>query len=220
MESVLLTRAAPFKAAFRACSHMQRETSKQELLDKFSQYGEIDECNYLNDTNKPRGFAFITFKEMSSMEKALIVRQVFHGRSVDCKRAQSKEEHAMSMQANHNGMRGPGMHGYGPGGPLGMGPGAGGPMPRGGPGGGAGGYGSYSPDGKYQAGMSGGYGPGGPGGGYGGGGGGYDPYAGGYGGWGGGYGGYGGYEGGGAYPPGDGWQGASTKSYQDIHHYK
>lgn len=208
---------------------MQRETTKEELEETFAQYGAIEECNFVNDSSRgPRGFGFVTYRETSSTEKALIVRQVFNGRVVDCKRAQSKEDHEMTMHSQYNGgNRGPnGMHGGGPGGPggpmnQGMGPGAGGPMPRQAQGGG-GGYGSYTPDGKYQASMSqGGFGQGAPNGGYGGGpggagggpggaGGGYDPYAGGYGG---GYGGggYGGYEGQG-YPPADAWQGTLNTS--------
>lgn len=193
---------------------MQTETTQAELEQKFSEYGPLDNINYVNKDKGARGFAFVTFQQTSSMEKALIVRQIFHGRTVDCKRAQSKEDHEMQSQ-NQGAVRGPpgGMPGRGPGGPGGaggMGPGAGGPMPRHS----QGGYGSYSPDGRYQ----GGYGPGAPGGGYGGYGGGpygppggFDPYAG-YGGpWGaGGYGGYGGGPPG--FPPADAWGGAASTS--------
>ena len=116
---------------------VQRETTQDQVLQRFSEYGTIGECNVVSDSAKgPRGFAFVTFHEQASMEKALIVKHIFHGRTVECKRAVSKEDHEASAAAGAGTAEGAAG--------AAQGGGAGGPAPRGIA------Y-SYSPDGKYQA---------------------------------------------------------------------
>jgi hypothetical protein len=84
---------------------LQRQTTKSELWQRFSEYGTIEECSVGSDAVKgPRGFAFVTFHEQASMEKVLIVRHAFHGCFVECKRAMSKEDHGM-VTASAAGMR-------------------------------------------------------------------------------------------------------------------
>ena len=67
---------------------------ESELLDYFSSFGKIDKVDIIKDksTNIPRGFAFIYFKERSSMNRALEKTHYLDGRRTDCKEALNKED--------------------------------------------------------------------------------------------------------------------------------
>ncbi|KAL6464738.1 hypothetical protein MHYP_G00270550 [Metynnis hypsauchen] len=180
---------------------IKEDTDEEHLRDYFSQFGKIEEVNIMTEKNsdKRRGFAFITFDDHDAVDR--IVIQKYHtvnGHNCEVRKALSREEmNRISM--NPRGGRGGGGNFGGRGGGYG-----------GGYGGGRGGYGSgdgygngYGGNGGYGGGGPGyggnrGYGGGGGGGGGGGygnqggggyGGGGYDNYNGGGGGGGGNFGG-------------------------------
>ncbi|XP_026076624.1 heterogeneous nuclear ribonucleoprotein A1-like isoform X3 [Carassius auratus] len=147
---------------------IKEDTDEEHLREYFSQFGKIEEVNIMTEKNsdKRRGFAFITFDDHDAVDR--IVIQKYHtvnGHNCEVRKALSREE-MNRVSVNQ----------------------------RGGYGGGRGGYGGG--DGYNGYGGNGGYGGGGPnyGGnrGYGGGGGGGG--GGGYGNQGGGYGGGGGYD--------------------------
>ncbi|XP_017306326.1 heterogeneous nuclear ribonucleoprotein A1a [Ictalurus punctatus] len=172
---------------------IKEDTDEEHLRDYFIQFGKIEEVNIMTEKNsdKRRGFAFVTFDDHDSVDR--IVIQKYHtvnGHNCEVRKALSREEmNRVSM--NNRGGRGGGGGNFG-----GRGGGGGGGGYGGGYGGG--GRGGYGDGDGY--GGNGGYGGGGPGyggnRGYGGGGGsGYGNQGGGSGGYGGG--GYDNYNGGG-----------------------
>ncbi|KAI4894002.1 hypothetical protein NFI96_017426, partial [Prochilodus magdalenae] len=207
---------------------IKEDTDEEHLRDYFSQFGKIEEVNIMTEKNsdKRRGFAFITFDDHDAVDR--IVIQKYHtvnGHNCEVRKALSREEmNRISM--NPRGGRGGGGNFGGRGGGYGGGYGGG----RGGYGGGDGygnGYGGNG-DGGYGGGGPGyggnrGYGGGGGGGGGGGygnqggggyGGGGYDNYNGGGGG-GGNFGGgnFGGGGGGGDYNDFGNYNNQSSSNY-------
>ncbi|XP_017548256.1 heterogeneous nuclear ribonucleoprotein A1a [Pygocentrus nattereri] len=178
---------------------IKEDTDEEHLRDYFSQFGKIEEVNIMTEKNsdKRRGFAFITFDDHDAVDR--IVIQKYHtvnGHNCEVRKALSREEmNRISM--NPRGGRGGGGNFGGRGGGYGGGYGGG----RGGYGGGDGYGNGYGGNGGYGGGGPGyggnrGYGGGGGGGGgYGNqggggyGGGGYDNYNGGGGGGGGNFGG-------------------------------
>lgn len=65
--------------------------SDEEFKAYFIQYGEIEDCAILKDkrTGKPRGFGFVTYKSLSSVEQVMQLKDqhTIQGKWVDCKRA-------------------------------------------------------------------------------------------------------------------------------------
>ena len=63
----------------------------EEFKNYFDVYGEIEDSAILRDkrTGKPRGFGFITYKDLYSVEKVMEMKDqhVIQGKWVDCKRA-------------------------------------------------------------------------------------------------------------------------------------
>ncbi len=164
--------------------------TNEDFRAYFEDYGKITDAIVMidRDTQRSRGFGFVSFEEEGAVAEVLSKNHELHGKTVEIKRAEPKGDYSRG---------GGGRGGYGDYGHGGRGGGYGGRGGRGGRGGyGGGGYGG-----------GGGYpGYGGYGGGYGGyGGGGYG--GGGYGG--GGYGG-GGYGGGGRGGYGGGYYGAAA----------
>uniref|UniRef100_A0A8C2EIJ9 Heterogeneous nuclear ribonucleoprotein A1a n=1 Tax=Cyprinus carpio TaxID=7962 RepID=A0A8C2EIJ9_CYPCA len=179
---------------------IKEDTDEEHLREYFSQFGKIEEVNIMTEKNsdKRRGFAFITFDDHDAVDR--IVIQKYHtvnGHNCEVRKALSREEmnrnywsavflmrNAFPFVGGYGGGRGgygggDGYNGYGGnGGYGGGGPNYGGNRGYGGGGGGGGGYGNQ-------------------GGGYGGGGGGYDNYnnggGGNFGGGGGGYNDFGNY---------------------------
>lgn len=81
---------------------VSQETGAQELLDYFTQFGPVLECNLQmdNNTKRHRGFAFVTFEHEE--HSARVVRKHHHvvkNKTVECKYAQPKETIQASERA-------------------------------------------------------------------------------------------------------------------------
>ena len=65
----------------------------EDLKEYFSKFGEVEGLTYKTDavTGRPRGFAFIIFTELSSVEQVLATGEhVINGKKVDPKRAKAR----------------------------------------------------------------------------------------------------------------------------------
>jgi cold-inducible RNA-binding protein len=58
------------------------QTTEQDLRELFAQYGSVTETNMIMDreTNRPRGFAFVTMSSSSEGQKAI---EALHGKNHD-----------------------------------------------------------------------------------------------------------------------------------------
>lgn len=187
---------------------LKDDTTEEQMREVFGQFGEIDSVDIVTDkaTGKVRGFAFVTYKDYDSVDRAVLLkRHELNTRRVEVKKAVSKDQMDGSSRGGGSGGRGRGRSsdsfssgGYGSNGSFGGG--YGGSAYSGGGGGYGGGYGggqSWGGSGgygDYNSSWGGGGGAGGFGSNYGGdygggpvkGGGGYSargqgPYGGGYG---------------------------------------
>ena len=72
------------------------ETTKYDLFNFFSKYGEIEYCvvNTEKLTEKPRGFGFVVFHNKISLENCLndSLNHYINGKWVECKKANGKKE--------------------------------------------------------------------------------------------------------------------------------
>jgi hypothetical protein len=63
----------------------------EEFKDFFIKFGEIEDCAILRDkrTGKPRGFGFVTYKDIEILEHVMEIKDshTIQGKWVDCKRA-------------------------------------------------------------------------------------------------------------------------------------
>ena len=63
----------------------------EEFKEYFEAYGDIEDSAILKDkrTGKPRGFGFVTYTDIASVEKVMELKDshVIQGKWVDCKRA-------------------------------------------------------------------------------------------------------------------------------------
>uniref|UniRef100_A0A8B9LEF1 Heterogeneous nuclear ribonucleoprotein A1a n=1 Tax=Astyanax mexicanus TaxID=7994 RepID=A0A8B9LEF1_ASTMX len=175
---------------------IKEDTDEEHLRDYFSQFGKIEEVNIMTEKNsdKRRGFAFITFDDHDAVDRIVIQKyHTINGHNCEVRKALSREEMNRVSMSPRGGRGGGGGNFGGRGGGYGGGYGGGGGGGRGGYGGdgygngygGNGGYGGGGPGyggnrGYGGGGGGGGYGNQGGGGGYGGGG--YDNYNGGGGG--------------------------------------
>jgi RNA recognition motif-containing protein len=126
------------------------QAEQEDLLDLFSQYGEVSKCSLPLDreTGRKRGFAFVEMANDADEQKAIddLQNVEWMGRMIRVNKATPREG---------GGGGGGGRGGYGGGGNRGGGGGGG----YGGGGGGRGGYGGGG--GGYGGGGDGGYGGGG-----------------------------------------------------------
>ena len=69
----------------------------EELLDHFGKIGVIKSCEIMKDPNtqEPRGFAFIIFKDKDAYINATSTPQTIKGRRIECKPALSKQKAKM-----------------------------------------------------------------------------------------------------------------------------
>ncbi|GAB4850856.1 Heteroproteinous nuclear ribonucleoprotein 1 [Ancistrocladus abbreviatus] len=84
------------------------ETSEDKLRDYFGQYGEVLQTVIMKDktTGRPRGFGFVVFADPSVVDTVLQDNHTIDGRTVEAKRALSREEQQNSSRGgNSNGGR-------------------------------------------------------------------------------------------------------------------
>ncbi|KAE9592357.1 hypothetical protein Lal_00028413 [Lupinus albus] len=74
------------------------ETNEDKLRDYFGNYGDVSHASVMRDKNtgKPRGFAFVVFSDPSVLDRVLEDTHVIDGRTVDAKRALSREDQQIS----------------------------------------------------------------------------------------------------------------------------
>lgn len=128
------------------------QAEQEDLLDLFSQYGEVSKCSLPLDreTGRKRGFAFVEMANDADEQKAIddLQNVEWMGRMIRVNKATPRE-------GGGGGGGGGGRGGYGGGGGGNRGGG------YGGGGGGRGGYGGGGGGGGYGGGDAGGYGGGG-----------------------------------------------------------
>ncbi|TFY58728.1 hypothetical protein EVJ58_g6237 [Rhodofomes roseus] len=70
------------------------QDASEGLRKYFSEFGEVEDCTILRDQEgRSRGFAFLTFKEPSSVNAVMVREHVLDGKAIDPKRAIPREEH-------------------------------------------------------------------------------------------------------------------------------
>ncbi|ERN18932.1 heterogeneous nuclear ribonucleoprotein 1 [Amborella trichopoda] len=84
------------------------ETSEDKLKDYFGKYGEVSQTVIMRDkiTGRPRGFGFVVFTDPSVLDRVLQDKHTIDGRTVEAKRALSREEqHNAARSGNPNSAR-------------------------------------------------------------------------------------------------------------------
>ena len=74
---------------------LDQETTDESLRDYFSRWGECVDVVVMrhSDTGKPRGFGFVTYQTVESVDAVLNVKShVLHGKKIDPKRAVAREQ--------------------------------------------------------------------------------------------------------------------------------
>ena len=70
------------------------DITDSEFRDYFSQFGRIEDASILRKPDgSSRGYGFVTFEDEMSVEKCLVQEHFVNGHSLDCKRANAKEQH-------------------------------------------------------------------------------------------------------------------------------
>ncbi|KAH0451541.1 hypothetical protein IEQ34_018840 [Dendrobium chrysotoxum] len=81
------------------------ETTEDRLTDYFSKYGDVLQTVVMRDkiSGKPRGFGFVVFADPSIVDRVLQDAHNIDGRTVEAKRAMSREEqHTVVRSGNSN----------------------------------------------------------------------------------------------------------------------
>ncbi|KAG8369875.1 hypothetical protein BUALT_Bualt14G0059000 [Buddleja alternifolia] len=83
------------------------ETDEEKLKEYFNGYGEVVQAVVMRDkiSGKPRGFGFVVFADPNILDRVLQDRHVIDGRTVEAKRALSREEQQVSKVGNTGGGR-------------------------------------------------------------------------------------------------------------------
>lgn len=83
------------------------ETTEDKLKDYFSQYGDVLQTVVMRDkaTGKPRGFGFVAFSDPSIVDRVLQDTHTIDGRTVEAKKAMSREEQHTVARSGNNLMR-------------------------------------------------------------------------------------------------------------------
>lgn len=81
------------------------DTDEAKLHDHFSFYGEVLTTIIMKDkvTGRPRGFGFVVFADPAVLDKVLQDKHVIDGRTVEAKRALSRDEHHTSVRSGDGG---------------------------------------------------------------------------------------------------------------------
>ncbi|CAI9297369.1 unnamed protein product [Lactuca saligna] len=81
------------------------DTTEETLRDYFSKYGHVSQTVIMRDktTGRPRGFGFVVFSDPSLLDSVLQDRHTIEGRTVEAKRALSREEQQTSRPAGNVG---------------------------------------------------------------------------------------------------------------------
>ncbi|KAF5736723.1 heterogeneous nuclear ribonucleoprotein 1 [Tripterygium wilfordii] len=79
------------------------ETSEDKLKDYFSPYGDVLQTVVMRDkiTGRPRGFGFVVFADPAVLDGVLQDKHTIDGRTVEAKRALSREEQQTSGRAGN-----------------------------------------------------------------------------------------------------------------------
>ncbi|KAJ8749109.1 hypothetical protein K2173_013716 [Erythroxylum novogranatense] len=91
------------------------DTSEESLRHHFSQYGDVSQVFIMRDksTGRPRGFGFVVFSDPSLLDRVIRDTHTIDGRTVEAKRALSREEqHGSSRHGNLHATRGPAQEGH------------------------------------------------------------------------------------------------------------
>ncbi|CAN1131517.1 Heterogeneous nuclear ribonucleoprotein 1 [Linum perenne] len=92
------------------------ETTEDTLRDYFASYGDVSQVVIMRDktTGRPRGFGFVVFSDPAVLDRVLHESHTIDGRTVEAKRALSREEQQTSSRTgNSNPGRGSGGDGGG-----------------------------------------------------------------------------------------------------------
>ncbi|XP_010262417.1 PREDICTED: heterogeneous nuclear ribonucleoprotein 1 [Nelumbo nucifera] len=83
------------------------DTSEEKLKEYFGNYGEVVQTVIMRDkvTGRPRGFGFVVFADPSILDRVLQDKHTIDGRTVEAKRALSREEQQTSRSGNPNAGR-------------------------------------------------------------------------------------------------------------------
>lgn len=76
--------------------NINNKTTKEDLKDLFSKYGEVDKSFiiYHHKTKQSRGFGFVEFTDKSSVERVIADKSniILHGNVLACKKVELKKE--------------------------------------------------------------------------------------------------------------------------------
>ncbi|KAK1551595.1 hypothetical protein Q3G72_000948 [Acer saccharum] len=96
------------KPAYFVPESMAWDTTEEKLRDYFNNYSEVSQAVIMRDktTGRPRGFGFVVFSDPFVLDLSLHEKHTIDGRTVEAKRALSREEQHNSRSGNLNSSRG------------------------------------------------------------------------------------------------------------------